>query len=223
MTPELRAARDRLERLLTAGSGRAVIDEAIDADLRTVLAALDRHDAIEQSVLDTARQVAEVGARFGPVPERVEVTYTVAEPVADLGLAVEHLRMTVLSAQATGTGQAAVMADELATLLDDYDRLHRHEQAREDWPYTPNGSPYQRLRDYAVGGGCRPSPEDVMELLRSFNAASAMNRVHREVISRMKRRREAARALAASGEPVPAQALLDALVVRRGEPADAGD
>lgn len=76
MTPEVRAARDRLERLLTAGSGRPVIDEAIDADLRTVLAALDRHDAIEQSVLDTARQVAEIGARFGPVPERVEVTWT---------------------------------------------------------------------------------------------------------------------------------------------------
>lgn len=223
MTPELRAARDRLERLLTAGSGQPVIDDAVDADLRTVLAALGRYDAIEQSVLDTARQVAEVGARFGPVPERVEATYTVAEPVADLGLAVEYLRMTVLSAQATGTGQAAVMVEELATLLDDYDRLRKHEQAREDWPYTPDSSPYQRLRDYAIGGASRPSPGDVMELLRSFNAASSMCRVDRNVIGRLKRRAEAVRDLAASGEPVPAQALLDALVVRRGEPADAGD
>lgn len=41
MTPETRAARDRLERLLTAGGSQPVIDDAVDADLRTVLAALD--------------------------------------------------------------------------------------------------------------------------------------------------------------------------------------
>ena len=140
-----------------------------------------------------------------------------------LDLAAEHLRMSVLSANALGVDQCAVMADELAELLDDHDRLREHEQAREDWHHAPDGSPYQRLRAYADGDTTPPTRDDVMELLRSFNAASAMNRVHRSVISRLKRRRDAARELAASGQPVPAQALLDALATRRGEPVDAGD
>lgn len=143
--------------------------------------------------------------------------------MTDLDLAAEHLRMSVLSANALGVDQCAVMVGELAALLDDHDRLHRHEIAREDWHHAPDGSPYQRLRAYADGDTTPPDREDVVELLRSFNAASAMNRVHRGVIGRMKRSREAARGLAASGEPVPAQALLDALAVRRDEPADAGD
>lgn len=140
-----------------------------------------------------------------------------------LELAAEHLRMSVLSAHALGVDQCAVMVAELAALGVDHGRLREHEQAREDWHHAPDGSPYQRLRAYADGGDTAPTREDVMELLRSFNAASAMNRVHLKVISRLKRRREAARDLAASGQPVPAQALLDALAVRRDEPAGAGD
>lgn len=127
-------------------------------------------------------------------------------------------------AQTPGTANRPEVADftsqALAAHIAD---LHNQHLAREDWHHALDGSPYQRLRAYADGDTTPPSREDVMELLRSFNAASAMNRVQRRVIDRMKRGRESARDLAASGQPVPAQALLDALATRRGEPVDAGD
>lgn len=75
MTPDERAARDRLRRLLGTGAGQAVIDAAIDDDLRLVLAALGRYETVEKSVQETARQVADAAGLFGPVPDRVEVTY----------------------------------------------------------------------------------------------------------------------------------------------------
>jgi hypothetical protein len=127
-------------------------------------------------------------------------------------------------AQTPGAASRPEVADFTSqTLAAHIADLHNQHLAREDWHHAPDGSPYQRLRAYADGDATAPTREDVMELLRSFNAASAMNRVHLKVISRLKRRREAARDLAASGQPVPAQALLDALAVRRDEPAGAGD
>jgi hypothetical protein len=103
VTPETRAARDRIALLLDPDTARfptigfrpgsrnptceevytlivqhdELIRSMIAPDLAVVLAALDRYEQIEESVLETARQVAEHAARFGPVPERVEVTYQV--------------------------------------------------------------------------------------------------------------------------------------------------
>jgi hypothetical protein len=88
VTPETRAARDRIAAVLDYwdkdplselfGSGHAAV--RFKGDLHLVLAALDRYEAIEESVLETARQVAEHATRFGPVPERVEVSYIAAGP-----------------------------------------------------------------------------------------------------------------------------------------------
>lgn len=115
-------------------------------------------------------------------------------------------------AQAQRPGVADFTSQALAEHIAD---LHNQHLAREDWPYTHDGTPYARLKAYADGGDTAPSREDVAELLRSFNGASAMNRVHRTAIGRLKRRQEAARGLAASGEPVPAPDLLGALAVTR--------
>lgn len=96
MTPEERAARDRLAAFLSHPGLRrdvepgdpadviAVITGRLDmprlykSDLRLLLATLDRYDAVEESVFETARQVAEFAERHGPVPDRVEVTYSAA-------------------------------------------------------------------------------------------------------------------------------------------------
>ncbi len=96
MTPDEHAARDRLAAFLAHPGLRrevepgdpadviAVITGRLDmprlykSDLRLLLAALDRHDAIEESALETARHIAEFAERHGPVPDRVEVTYSAA-------------------------------------------------------------------------------------------------------------------------------------------------
>jgi hypothetical protein len=93
LTPETCAARDRLRGLLGANkdTGWPVIDEHVDADLRLVLADLDRYEAIEESVRETARQVAEHAEQFGPVPERVEITYEQPIPVSGLAWAREQV------------------------------------------------------------------------------------------------------------------------------------
>jgi hypothetical protein len=93
VTPEERAARDRLAAFLTHPGLRrevepgdpadviAVITGRLDmprlykSDLRLLLATLDRYDAIEEPARETARYIAEFAERHGPVSERVEVTY----------------------------------------------------------------------------------------------------------------------------------------------------
>lgn len=80
VTPELRAARHRLRGLVGTEPGRdPMIDEGVDVDVRLVLDELDRYDAMEEAVRRDVRQVA-AEAGFGPVPERVEATYTTAGP-----------------------------------------------------------------------------------------------------------------------------------------------
>ncbi len=62
--------------------------------------------------------------------------------------------------------------------------LHNERLAREHWHHAPPSSPYTRLHDYGNGADEAPSRKDVMELLRSFNAATAMNGVHRRTLGR---------------------------------------
>jgi hypothetical protein len=104
VTPDERAARDRLARyagpdappfpavnpppgithLTVAEANRMVaqiaagIRDTLAPDLHLVLAALDRYETVEESVLQSARQVADAAGLFGPIPDRVEITYQVA-------------------------------------------------------------------------------------------------------------------------------------------------
>ncbi|HZP53876.1 hypothetical protein [Actinocrinis sp.] len=103
---------------------------------------------------------------------------------------------------------AAFTSQALAEHIAD---LHNANLERENWPYTHEDSPYARLKAYADGAGETPSREDVAELLRSFNAASSMNRVHRSVIDRQKRRFAAVAELAETGRVVQPGALKAAL------------
>lgn len=88
VTPLERAARDRIGALLdhwdrdplTAVFGSGDAATAFREDLRLVLAALDRHEQGTGSVLGTGREVAGHAGRFGPVPERVEITHQAAGP-----------------------------------------------------------------------------------------------------------------------------------------------
>lgn len=96
MTPEVRAARDRIAAFadraawpdakpLSEADAVAVISGHPDAprlyksDLRLVLAALDQHEAHLETVRQDIRQVA-AEAGFAPRTEPVEITYTPAKP-----------------------------------------------------------------------------------------------------------------------------------------------
>lgn len=99
MTPEARAARDRLARYagpdwhfagpdfpeIPGGYTGADINQVVEQceqgvhdtlapDIRTVLAALDQHEAHLEAVRQDIRQVA-AEAGFSPVPDRVQITY----------------------------------------------------------------------------------------------------------------------------------------------------
>ncbi len=72
--------------------------------------------------------------------------------------------------------------------------LHNERLARGHWHHAPDGSPYTRLKAYGDGGDTPPSREDVMELLYSYNAANAMNGVHKRTIARLRKRLDQAQA-----------------------------
>lgn len=98
--------------------------------------------------------------------------------------------------------------------------LHNRHLAREHWHHAPEGSPYTRLKAYGEGDDALPRREDVMELLRAYNAADSMGRVHKNVTRRLQRRVAAVKALAGRGNPVSPQELREALDVGRERPTD---
>jgi len=125
VTPELRAARDRLlayfdaRRSLFGTRTPDVLDgltlrdqprtEVRESDVRTVLAALDRYEAMDEAVRQDVRQVA-AEAGFDVNAGR-DITVTWSAPAAPTAEEIEDLKRNFLAAVRTATQPRVIHVD----------------------------------------------------------------------------------------------------------------